>query len=115
MNAFAPITADLHFGLSWPLAWEAHRDLYSRDACLQWIIQEAGKAGAEDWMVEAQSALDTGDNEAFDDFCRWNAEYDQFTEWQVSFTSEADMLRREMVEFEYLTWPAVVADVRRVA
>lgn len=61
------------FGTSWPLAWEAHRDLYTRDACLLWIIEEATMAGATDWADEAQGALDTGDNQDFDCFVRWCA------------------------------------------
>lgn len=61
------------FGTSWPLAWEAHRNMPTRDACLHWIIEEATMAGHTDWADEAQGALDTGDNEDLDCFVRWCA------------------------------------------
>lgn len=59
------------FGSSWILAWEAHRDIYTRDACLHWIIEDATACNNHEWANEAQSALDTGDNEDFDAFIRW--------------------------------------------
>lgn len=61
------------FGPSWPLAWEAHRNMPTREACLHWIIEDATIMGEPQWADEAQGALDTGYNDDFDCFVRWCA------------------------------------------